>query len=333
MNHNIISTDQAHKNTSHSGIRVGLSACLAGHEVRYNGGHVQSRLCLNVLNKYFTFHTFCPEIAAGFSTPRTAMRLTGNPQSPTLSYSNGSPDDLTAQLTEGFKDKLKEFEALDGYILMKNSPSCGLERVKVYQPNGHPHQVRSSGLFTQKLKEAYPLMPIEEEGRLHDDRLLDNFLLRVYAHNNFRTEVMQNPSLHALIQFHSRYKYTLMSHGQQECRQLGKLLSNESTQPLTELIQTYFQFFMNTLSILATRKNHTNSLLHILGYLKKHLPPKARQDIAHVVNQYQKGIIPLTTPLTLLSHYLSQYGSSYINNQRYLKPYPNEIHPISKHCI
>ena len=328
----IIVTDSTIEKEDQFPIQIGLSACLAGKEVRFNGGHTQSRLCLDVLSKHFSFKTFCPEVAAGFSTPRPAMRLVGDPDSPKLVFSHDEVSDLTSQLVNGFKTTLSEFSSLDGYILMKNSPSCGLERVKVYQANGHPHQKRTAGLFAQALKEKYPLMPIEEEGRLHDDVLFDNFVLRVYAYNDFRQEVINKPSLHSLIAFHSRYKYLLMAHDQKKYRALGRLLGSPIKELLNKLIDTYFTIFMHTLAKPANKRNHTNTLFHILGYLKTSISSSARQSIADVIIQYKNGIIPLITPLTLLKHYLALYGSSYINTQRYLTPYPQSMHPIRKFC-
>lgn len=325
-------TNVAQEVSETTSIQVGLSACLAGQEVRYNGGHKQSNLCLNTLKKHFNFKTFCPEVAAGFGTPRPTMRLTGNPESPKLTFSNDETTDLSTQLTDGFKNKISQFANLDGYILLKNSPSCGLERVKVYQPNGHPHQTPGVGLFARALKEAYPNMPIEEEGRLHDDRLYDNFVIRTYAYHNFRNEVSQHPSQHNLTKFHTSYKYVLMSHNQTHARALGRIVAGHQNEPLEERIDHYFECFMQTLSKPASRKNHTNALLHILGYLKKSVPSIARQHIVSAIYKYKEGITPLATPLTLLTHYIEQYGSTYITAQRYLEPYPENIHPIRKHC-
>ena len=329
-NLSIIATDQRAHSTKDSSanpttINVGLSACLAGQEVRYNGGHTQSRLCNDVLSQHFTFKTFCPEVAAGFSTPRPTMRLIGDPENPTLAFTKDETTDLTQQLTDGFKDKLSEFEELDGYILMKNSPSCGLERIKVYQENGYAHETRVKGLFASALHKKYPLMPIEEEGRLHDAKLFENFVLRVYAYHHFRTEVLSAPTMHNLIAFHSSYKYVLMAHNQNAYKTLGKILGNASKNQAANLIAQYFPLFMGALSKPASKKNHTNTLLHILGYLRKSIPSQARQNIADVIIKYNQGMLPLITPLTLLKHYLDQHGSSYILSQRYLSPYPDSL--------
>ncbi|MCR8921308.1 DUF523 and DUF1722 domain-containing protein [Dasania sp. GY-MA-18] len=306
-------------------IQVGLSACLAGQEVRYNGGHSQSKLCLHTLAQYFEFKTFCPEVAAGFGTPRPTMRLTGDPANPRLQFSDDSQQDLTQQLNQGFSDKLAQFKDFDGYILMKNSPSCGLERIKIYQANGYPHKQRGQGLFTAALIKRYPLLPVEEEGRLHDPHLKENFILRVYAHHYFKQEVLSAPDHHALIQFHSRYKYILMAHNQELYRELGRILSNAQESEINALSQQYLKLFMQALSKPASHKNHSNTLLHILGYLKKTVPSEARQNIAEVIHKYRQNQLPLSTPITLLKHYIEQYGTDYIKSQRYFEPYPEAL--------
>lgn len=327
-----IATDKATNESSQPDIYVGVSACLVGNNVRYNGGHTQSRLCLDTLSQCFTFIAFCPEVEAGFGIPRPTMRLTGDPASPKLVFSNNNTSDLTAQLVKGFETKLPTMTHLDGYILMKNSPSCGLERVKVYQPNGHPHSIRSMGVFAKALKQQYPLLPIEEEGRLNDDELYDNFLLRVFAYGNFRKEVFEQPSLHNLIAFHSRYKYLIMAHNQDKYRSLGRLLAGNEKAPLAELINSYFSDFIAALAKPASRKNHTNTLFHILGYLKGNLSALARAHIIEIIHNYHNGLTPLTTPLTLLKHHLIQHGSEYIKDQRYFEPYPDKISPMIQYC-
>ncbi|MGB1238486.1 MAG: YbgA family protein [Pseudomonadales bacterium] len=312
-------------------VTVGISSCLIGQNVRFNGGHTQSKLCLYTLSEHFDFVPFCPEVAAGFKIPRPAMRLIGDPEQPTLVYSDDASQDLSAQIKRVSADEMSNIASLDGYILMKNSPSCGLSRVKVYQPSGHPHPAGGRGLFASALCERYPNLPIEEEGCLHDDRLLDNFLLRVYAHHHFRREVLQAPSMHNLIKFHSSYKYLLMAHCQKSYRSLGKLLGQAISADLQGLIDTYFSTFMAAIAKPASRKNNCNALLHLLGYLKRDVPGSARQSIQHTILSYRRGGIPLSAPLALLRHYIEQYGSDYAKAQRYLMPYPPSMHPIGKY--
>jgi uncharacterized protein YbgA (DUF1722 family)/uncharacterized protein YbbK (DUF523 family) len=306
-------------------IKVGLSACLAGHSVRYNGGHSQSKLCVKQLSNHFQFDTFCPEVAAGFGTPRPSLRLTGDPEDPTLSYTKDPNSDVTEQLKQGFAGKIQDCGHLDGYILMKNSPSCGLERIKVYRDNGYPMDARTSGLFAGALRERWPLLPLEEEGRLHDPVLRENFILRVYAHHHFRTEVLSNPGYHRLLQFHSTYKYVLMAHCQSTYRRLGRRLSGASKEPLELLLSEYQAQLMQALAKPAKRGSHCNVLLHLLGYLKQSVPAPARQHIAEIIHRYREGKLPLVTPMTLLRHYIDREGSEYVRAQRYWQPYPEEL--------
>lgn len=305
-----------------SKIPIGISSCLLGQEVRYNGGHSRSQLCVNQLNDYFEYMPFCPEVAAGFGTPRPVMRLVGDTKNPTLIYSDKPETDLTAQLENGFTPYLSNCAAMDGYILMKNSPSCGMERVKIYGSNGYPQEEKGQGLFAAALMRQFPLLPVEEEGRLNDSRLRENFILRVYAHYHFRNQVIDNPVYHNLIQYHSSYKYLLLAHDQEAYRSLGRMLAESSQRDLQELLQEYFTEFMAAMSKPASRGGHCNVMLHILGYLKKSVPGEARQNIQDVIFRYQKQEVNLITPITLLAHYIKQYGSEYIRAQRYLEPYP-----------
>lgn len=306
-------------------IHVGISSCLLGQPVRFNGGHSQSKLCLQTLAKYFEFDAFCPEVAAGFGTPRPAMRLIGSLENPTLTFTDGSEQDLTAQLTNGFAEKVTNLGHLDGYILMKNSPSCGLEKIKVYQESGYPHDKRGRGLFAQSLLDNCPFLPVEEEGRLNDAPLRENFILRVFAHNRFRYEVLNQPTYHHLLQFHSSYKYVLMAQSQKAYKELGQMLAVSHDRDLGEVLEEYQQQFTAALSKPAPRKGHANVLLHLLGYIKQSVSGEARQNIVEVVDRYRQGTLPLITPLTLLQHYIDQKGSEYVRMQRYWEPYPEEL--------
>lgn len=306
-------------------IPVGISACVMGEEVRYNGGHSQSRLCRNQLAEYFRFQPFCPEVAAGFGIPRPTMRLIGDPQQPTLTFSKGEHEDLSQQLLDAIAPMVERCAGLDGFILKKDSPSCGMERVKVYQASGYPHEQRGAGLFARAIMQHFPNLPLEEDGRLNDPRLRENFIMRVFAHHHFRTEVLEHPSYHNLLQFHSSYKYLLMAHSQVAYKELGRLLSAGHDQPLQPLLDQYLSRFMEAINKPASRGAHCNVMQHMMGYLKRTVEASIRQDILRVFEQYRLGEVNLATPMTLLSHYLNQKGSEYIRAQRYLEPYPAHL--------
>lgn len=320
MNSSIIDTQGG--SPAAAKVPVGISACLLGDNVRYNGGHSRSGYCCGPLSQYFDYRKFCPEVAAGLGTPRPTIRLEGDPQAPRLAYSNQPGSDLSAPFMAAIEPYLAQLDQLDGYILMKNSPSCGMERIKVYQPNGHPHQQRRAGLFAEALMARYPQLPVEEAGRLNDPALRENFVLRVFAHHRFRLQVDGQLSYRALLAFHSQYKYLLMAHSQAEYRALGRLLGESHAMPVVQLRDQYFGRLMAALRRPASRRSHCNVLMHLLGYLKRRLTGSLRQDLLAVIDQYRRGEVNLATPLTLLNHYLRHYGNGYVQSQRYLEPYP-----------
>lgn len=313
------------ENLPEAKVKVGISACLLGEAVRFNGGHSQSKICLKQLNIHFHWQPFCPEVAAGFSTPRPTMRLVGDPQAPRLINPKQPNINLKHQLAQGWQSHLDWMQDLHGYVLMKNSPSCGMERIKVYQDNGHPHQIRSQGLFTQALSKRYPLMPIEEEGRLHDPLLLENFIMRVYVHQRFYDEVFNELTLHALQTFHWQHKYLLMAHAPKTLKLLGSLLSRPQDYALSQLAKRYFSILMLGLKTPAQRGQHSNTLQHLLGYLRPLLTSKTRQHLHKVILRYRFGELPLATPITLFQHYLDQSANHYLKKQRYFAPYPQEL--------
>jgi uncharacterized protein YbbK (DUF523 family) len=250
-------------------IPVGISACLLGHKVRYDGGHKRSRYCLNVLSDCFDFVPFCPEVAIGMSTPREPIRLVGSAESPRVVGVKDSSIDVTDKLKD-YADKVADKHTeLCGYILMKGSPSCGMERVKVYHENGLPNEA-GTGAYAAQLMRNKPALPVEEEGRLNDPVLRENFITRVFVYYSWQQEVLPDPSLHKVIQFHSQHKYQLMAHSYEGYRELGHYLAEEAAQqPLEQVLETYILSLMTHLKKRASRKTHTNTLMHIMGYLKR----------------------------------------------------------------
>ena len=307
-------------------IPVGISSCLLGENVRYNGGHKRSRYCLDILADCFNFEPFCPEVAIGLGIPREPIRLV-SPSEDIPPKALGTVDasiDVTDKLLQSGYQIAKERSNLRGYILMKGSPSCGMERVKVYHPNGMPNTA-GTGVFVRALREVNPVLPVEEEARLNDPVLRDNFIARVFAFDDWMNTLAVKPDYHALIQFHSRQKYLLMAHHYAGYRELGRYLAEAHDQPLDEVMQHYLQGFMDHMSHKATRKTHTNVLMHMMGYMKKDLDGECKQELLDAIEQYRTGVVPLVVPLTLIKHYLKRYGSDYIQEQTYLNPYPHEL--------
>ncbi|MGA0805902.1 MAG: YbgA family protein [Pseudohongiellaceae bacterium] len=306
-------------------IKVGISSCLLGQEVRYDGGHKHSTLCTGQLAKYFDFVPTCPELGAGLGVPRPAIRLVGEPVAPRAVHVDDAAVDVTQQLHDFAARRMPQLADLCGYVFIKNSPSCGLFRVKVYRDNGYPHQEQGRGLFAAALTRAMPLLPVEEDGRLQDPVLRENFITRVFAWHNWQELEREGLSAKSLTDFHARYKYTLMAHSPQDYGVLGRLLADAGRHDPVVLGEQYFTRLMQALQQLATRKTHANVLMHLQGYLKKHLAPREKEHMGSVIEQYRKGILPLVVPVTLLRHHFHQHPDPYIERQAYLQPYPDDL--------
>lgn len=306
-------------------IPVGISSCLLGEPVRYNGGHKGSAYCLEVLAPYFAFEPFCPEMAIGLGVPREPLRLVGRTgEAPRARETRDERVDVTEALLATGRTIALERPHLRGYILTKGSPSCGMERVRVYHPNGMPNS-SDSGLFARALREANPVLPMEEAARLNDAVLRENFIARVFAYDDWKLRVEADPGYHQLLQFHSRQKYLLMAHHYAGYRELGRFVAQAQTLPLEQAMAQYLRAFMSHMTRKATRQSHTNVLLHIFGYLKQAIDARCKQALLDKIEEYRLGQIPLVVPLTLLKHYLDRYGSDYIGAQTYLNPYPCQL--------
>lgn len=302
-------------------IQVGISACLLGQQVRYDGGHKRSAFCTDLLQPHVNYVPVCPEMGIGLGTPRPSIRLELAQGKITARSSDGR--DLTAQL-EAFSDhSAQQLDYLSGYIFCAKSPSCGVERVKIYRSNQHS-LFDGSGIYAQKIMQHYPAMPVEENGRLNDQQLRENFITRLYAYHNWLQLKQQGIDAAALIDFHSSYKYLLMAHHPQSYRELGKLLANLSGN-LDAIIQDYEIRFMQALKHIATRRNHCNTLQHIHGYFKHKMSTPQRTELVKLIDNYRLGILPILAPLTLIQHYLKEHPNDYIARQHYLNPHPPEL--------
>ncbi len=311
--------------TSHTPIKIGISACLLGNPVRFNGGHKQSQLCSATLAQYFEFVPACPEVAIGLGTPRQPIRLVGDPANPQARGSVDANLEVTDALRSYGEQLASQLTDISGYILMQKSPSCGMERVKVYQPNGHPAEGGGSGIFAAALMRSLPNLPIEEDGRLNDPVLRENFLTRVYAYAAWQQLLSDGLTPKGLLGFHARYKYQLMASSPRDYRELGRRLGQRRSQPLTEFANEYFSDLMQALRQPANRGTHCNVLQHLSGYFKRQLSTPDRQELQKIIQQYRAGVVPLVVPLTLLKHYLRHYPHAYLTQQVYLQPHPEEL--------
>ena len=309
---------------------LGISACLMGEKVRFNGGHKRSSLCMNKLLGFFSFTPVCPEMAIGLGTPRKPIRLVGDADTYKAISTGDSHLDVTQPLISYAETRTKELHKrynnpICGYILMQKSPSCGMERVKIYGENGIPHGDSGPGIFASTLMETLPLLPVEEEGRLHDPILRENFFTRVYVYYRWKQLIKSQHEYKTIEHFYARHKYTFMAHDPGSYSILGNYLARNAKRPTSELAEGFFIRCMAMLSKHASRKSHTNVLLHLMGYLKQFISAKAKQALLMEIEAYRTGIHPLIVPIRLLRHYLMQYGNDYVKQQYYLTPYPDEL--------
>jgi len=305
--------------------KIAISACLLGANVRYNGGHKESRLCSRALADYFDFIPVCPEVAIGLGIPREPIRLTGPVDQLEAVGSVDSTLNVTQPLAEYGQKMAKELNDICGYIFMHNSPSCGLERVKVYHASGTSADRSGRGIYARAFCAQYPDLPVEEDGRLNDPVLRENFLTRVFAYSAWQQLLQEGLSRRGLTDFHARHKYLLMAHNPVQYKALGTRLGNIRQTDPKVFGPLYFSELMNALKKCATRRTHTNVLQHLSGYLKQAISAEDKQEVQHIISQYHHGIVPLVVPLTLLKHHFRQHPDPYIAQQVYLQPHPENL--------
>jgi uncharacterized protein YbgA (DUF1722 family)/uncharacterized protein YbbK (DUF523 family) len=304
---------------------MGISSCLLGERVRYDGQHKHDPYLTETLGQFFEWVPVCPEVECGLSIPREAMRLVGDPERPRL-VTQKTGIDHTERMQAWARKRLRELEPLDlhGYVFKRASPSSGLERVKVYEGSGMPRKV-GVGLWARAFTEHFPLLPAEEEGRLHDPVLRENFIERVFALKSFRETVARGRTRANLVEFHARHKLLLMSHSPEKLRELGRLVAHAKELPSTELYERYQVLFLAALAVHATVRKHVNVLQHMLGYFKQQLDAAEKVELLEAIDQYRRELVPLVVPLTLLKHYIRKHGEPYLSTQVYLSPHPVEL--------
>ncbi|OOC15193.1 hypothetical protein BM451_02370 [Dickeya dadantii] len=308
-------------------IPVGISACLLGNPVRFDGGHKRLAFAVEQLAPYFHFEPVCPEMAIGLPVPRPALRLVKSDEGCLrLLASNGSGLDVTDQMAAFSAEKAAQLAHLCGYIVCAKSPSCGMERVKIYDAGQQNARKSGVGLFTQQVRETLPWLPVEEDGSLHDPALRENFIARVYALHEFNQLWKKGLSRGALMGFHSRYKLLLLAHSQPEYRELGPFVAAmDQWDSLEAFAEQYRLRLMRLLSHPASRRNHTNVLMHVQGYFRRQLTAGQRQELTQLIDRYRQGMQPLLAPLTLLRHYMTEYPDAWLAQQRYFDPYPEAL--------
>jgi len=306
-------------------IKIGVSSCLLGQEVRYNGGHSHDRYITGTLGQHFTFVDVCPEVEAGFDIPRETMRLVGDPDVPRL-LTTKTRKDFTDKMLSWAKRRVIELEKEDlcGFIFKKGSPSSGMERVRVYNEKGMPSN-RGIGMFARTFMDHFPLVPTEEDGRLNDSVLRENFIEGIFALRRWRQMASERRTLGNIVAFHTAHKLQIMSHSVKHYREMGRLVAHGKELGLPALYKQYEVMFMQALSLKATVKKNVNVLQHMAGYFKKHLSKDEKQEFQEVIEQYHQYVTPLIVPITLFNHYVRKYNQEYLKKQFYLNPHPIEL--------
>jgi len=306
-------------------IRVGVSSCLMGNPVRYDGGHKHDRYITDVLSAYFELVPVCPEVECGLPVPRETMRLVGDPEQPRLVTSKSGLDHTEKMLSFCSRRVTQlENEDLCAFIFKKDSPSSGLQRVKVYNDSGQA-QKKGRGLFAAAVVNRFPLLPVEEEGRLHDAPLRENFIERVFCYQRWKNFMKNTPDYKKLVLFHTQHKLQLMAHSPRHLSNMGKLVAAGKRMPKEILLDDYQSNLMESLALRATVKKNSNVLLHINGYFKKYISSEEKAELIELTDSYARLIVPLVVPLTLINHYVRKYKVAYLQNQTYLEPHPAEL--------
>jgi uncharacterized protein YbgA (DUF1722 family)/uncharacterized protein YbbK (DUF523 family) len=306
-------------------LKIGISACLLGEKVRWNGGHALNRFVAHTLGQFVSFVPVCPETECGLGIPRETLRLVGTVESPRLVTSKTGIDHTERMQTwaKGRLDRLAQ-EDLCGFIFKKDSPSSGLLRVKVYNDKGQPVK-RGVGMFARAFTERFPRIPVEEEGRLNDPKLRENFIEQIFALKDWRNTLAGRKTMGRLVAFHTRQKMLILSHSQKHYREMGKLVAVGKRMRPTALYDQYEAHLMDALRLKTTVKKNTNVLLHILGHFKRQLSSDEKQEMLELIDQYRAEQIPIIVPITLVNHYVRKYDKPYLAQQTYLNPHPLEL--------
>jgi uncharacterized protein YbgA (DUF1722 family)/uncharacterized protein YbbK (DUF523 family) len=308
-------------------IKIGVSSCLVGEKVRWNGEHKQDRFVREVLAGYFEYIPVCPEVEVGMGIPRETVALYGTLEKPRM-ISRKTQTDWTKEMRHYIKGRIHQLtrDDLCGYIFKSKSPSCGLGRVPVHTEVGSSRVRHGNGMFADAFIEKFPWVPTEDEGRLNDPRIRENFIVRVFSFNRLQTSLLQKKAHHgALVKFHTQHKFLLLAHSRKHYQMLGGIVAEAKGKDWNKVLQSYVSTFMEALALKSTPKKNTDVLLHMMGFLKKLLSGEEKKDILATIDDYRRELIPLVVPLTLVRHYVKKFKIEYLQDQIYLNPHPREL--------
>jgi uncharacterized protein YbgA (DUF1722 family)/uncharacterized protein YbbK (DUF523 family) len=306
-------------------IKLGISSCLLGENIRYDGGHKLDRFLKDTLGAYVDYVPVCPEVECGLGVPRESMHLEGETDNPRL-VTTHSKQDRTGLLVDWARKRIVELEAenLCGFIFKRNSPTSGMERVKVYNEKGMAVKT-GIGIFARIFMEHFPLLPVEDEGRLHDPMLRENFIERIFALKRWRELLSQKTSRGNLVDFHTKHKLLILAHSSKHYQRMGKLVAAQKSFALQYIYDQYETLLMESLKLKTTPKKHTNVLQHMMGYFKEQLSADEKKELLEVIDHYREGYLPLIVSVTVINHYVRKYDQPYLKEQIYLNPHPLEL--------
>ena len=306
-------------------IKLGISTCLLGENVRFDGGHKLDRFLTDTLGQYVEYVPVCPEVECGLPVPRESMHLEGDLDAPRLVTSR-TKQDMTEKMVNWARRRVNELEkeGLMGFIFKSDSPSSGMERVRVYNEKGMPAK-KGVGMFARIFMEHFPLLPVEEEGRLHDPKLRDNFIERIFALARWREVLAKGMTRGNLVDFHTRHKLLILSHNPKHHQMMGKLVAQAKAISPKELYDQYQSVLMEALQLKTTPKKNANVLQHMMGYFRDQLSPDEKQELLEIIELYRNEYLPLIVPITLIKHYVRKYDESYLTDQVYLNPHPIDL--------
>ena len=306
-------------------IKLGISTCLLGKNVRYDGGHKLDRFLTDTLGQYVEYIPVCPEVECGLSIPRESMHLEGDTDSPRL-VTIRTKQDMTDRMVQWAQNRVSELEKEDlcGFIFKSDSPSSGMERIKVYNEKGMPVK-KGVGIFARTFMNHFTLLPVEEEGRLHDPNLRENFIERIFTLKRWREVLGKKESRGNVVDFHTKQKLLILSHSPKHYQTMGKLVAKAKDLALNELYRQYQAILMEALQLKTTPKKNANVLMHMMGYFREQLSPDEKQELLEVIDNYRQEYIPLIVPITLIQHYVRKYDQPYLKQQVYLNPHPLEL--------
>ena len=309
-----------------STLKLGISSCLLGNKVRYDGQHKYDNWLVETLGPHVEYYPVCPEVECGLPVPREAMRLVGKIGEVRLLTVNTGIDH-TERMLDWARMRIEKQSSLKlcGFVFKSKSPSSGMERVKIYPAKGGAASKTGVGIFADAFMRVFPLLPVEEEGKLHDPILRENFIERIFIMQRWHSMTAQTPSLGDIVNFHTKHKLLLMAHSPLHYRQMGKMVAEIKSSDVPAFLTAYLELLMEASKRPATKAKHQNVLQHIMGYFKRDLSAFEKSELLDLIDAYRKGLYPLIVPLTLINHYVKKYEKDYLMGQYYLNPHPMEL--------